>query len=242
MRLTKILITIGIALSLVVLPILPMGGADAATTYTYRYVTNYYSYGVPSQNAGNGATYNLYYDATTGKYYLVQKPSTGNWKPAPANPTTPAAPAKPVEEPKPTPTKPEPTQPVVGNSQFEQRVVELVNIERSKAGLKPLTYDAQLSQVAKLKSEDMRDKKYFSHTSPTYGSPFDMMKQFGISYRTAGENIAAGQTSPEQVVQAWMNSSGHRANILNGQYTQIGVGYAKGGSYGHYWTQMFIGK
>ena len=88
---------------------------------------------------------------------------------------------------------------------------------------------------------DMRDKKYFSHTSPTYGSPFDMMKNFGISYRSAAENIAAGQTTPQAVVQAWMNSSGHRANILSTN-TCIGVGYAKGGSYGYYWVQMFISK
>jgi len=89
---------------------------------------------------------------------------------------------------------------------------------------------------------DMRDKNYFSHQSPTYGSPFSMMKNFGISYRTAGENIAAGQQTPQEVVTAWMNSPGHRANILNKSFTHIGVGYAKGGSYGHYWTQMFIGK
>jgi uncharacterized YkwD family protein len=86
----------------------------------------------------------------------------------------------------------------------------------------------------------MIDKNYFSHTSPTYGSPFDMMKNFGITYSTAGENIAAGQATPKEVVNAWMNSEGHRKNILSSQFTEIGVGYAKGGSYGHYWTQMFI--
>ena len=84
----------------------------------------------------------------------------------------------------------------------------------------------------------MADNRYFSHTSPTYGSPFQMIKNFGISYRTAGENIAAGQRTPKAVVDAWMNSSGHRANILNASYTQIGVGYVASG---HYWTQMFIG-
>jgi len=96
--------------------------------------------------------------------------------------------------------------------------------------------------MARDKSADMRDHHYFSHQSPTYGSPFDMMKKYGISYTTAGENIAAGQTTPEEVVQAWMNSEGHRANILNPNYTAIGVGYVKGGSYGSYWTQDFIGK
>ena len=127
-------------------------------------------------------------------------------------------------------------------SQYELKVVELVNAERQKNGLKPLTIDEKLSQVARLKSADMRDNNYFSHQSPTYGSPFDMMKKFGISYRTAGENIAAGQRTPEAVVQAWMNSSGHRANILNANFTHIGVGYVQGDSYGTYWTQQFIGK
>ena len=89
------------------------------------------------------------------------------------------------------------------------------------------------------KSQDMHDKNYFSHTSPTYGSPFEMMKQFGIQYRTAGENIAKGQRSAQEVVNAWMNSAGHRANILNKNFTHIGVGYVADGNY---WTQMFIGK
>ncbi|OYD08313.1 CAP domain-containing protein [Paludifilum halophilum] len=124
---------------------------------------------------------------------------------------------------------------------IEQKVVELVNQERSKRGLKPLKADAELSAVARDKSQDMAENHYFSHQSPTYGSPFDMMKDYGIQYRTAGENIAAGQTSAEQVVQGWMNSDGHRKNILNPEFTTIGVGYVKGGSYGHYWTQMFTG-
>lgn len=127
-------------------------------------------------------------------------------------------------------------------SQYEQKVVELVNAERAKQGLKPLQVDPALAKVARMKSEDMRDNNYFSHQSPTYGSPFEMMKKFGISYKAAGENIAAGQKTPEAVVEAWMNSPGHRANILNPNYTHIGVGYAAGGSYGTYWTQMFIGK
>lgn len=121
---------------------------------------------------------------------------------------------------------------------YESEVVRLVNDKRSQNGLKPLAANWELSRVARYKSQDMVDKKYFSHTSPTYGSPFDMMRSFGISYRTAGENIAYGQKTPAEVVDAWMNSSGHRANILNASYTQIGVGYV---SNGNYWTQMFIG-
>ncbi len=125
---------------------------------------------------------------------------------------------------------------------IEQQVINLTNQERTKAGLKPLVADWELSRVARYKSMDMRDKNYFSHDSPTYGSPFTMMKNFGITYRSAGENIAAGQPTPQQVVQAWMNSPGHRQNILNASYTHIGVGYAKGGTRVHYWTQQFISK
>ncbi|WP_085834247.1 CAP domain-containing protein [Clostridium merdae] len=121
---------------------------------------------------------------------------------------------------------------------FEERVVELVNQERAKVGLKALKMNLKLSDVARVKSQDMHDKNYFSHTSPTYGSPFDMMKQFGITYRTAGENIAMGYRTPEAVMEGWMNSPGHKANILNSSYTEIGVGYVASGNY---WTQEFIG-
>lgn len=122
---------------------------------------------------------------------------------------------------------------------YEQEVIRLVNEIRAQNGLKALTYDWELGRVARYKSQDMKDNKYFSHTSPVYGSPFQMMKSFGISYRSAGENIAKGQATPQAVVNAWMNSSGHRANILNSSFTHIGVGYVADGKY---WTQMFIGK
>ena len=125
-----------------------------------------------------------------------------------------------------------------GVTAFESEVVRLVNEIRVQYGLKPLTENWELSRVARYNSQDMADNGYFSHTSPTYGSPFQMMKAFGLSYRAAGENIAYGQRSPQAVVDAWMNSSGHRANILNASYTQIGVGYVADG---RYWTQMFIG-
>ena len=125
---------------------------------------------------------------------------------------------------------------------IENQVIQLTNQERAKHGLKPLVADWELSRVARFKSADMRDKNYFSHTSPTYGSPFTMMQNFGVSYRSAGENIAAGQTTAQAVVTAWMNSPGHRENILKQSYTHIGVGYAQGGQQRHYWTQMFISK
>lgn len=121
---------------------------------------------------------------------------------------------------------------------FEEQVVALVNEQRAANGLNPLTLSTELSNVARTKSQDMHDHHYFAHESPTYGSPFDMLSSFGISYRAAGENIAMGYATPEAVMNAWMNSSGHRANILNASYTQIGVGYVADGNY---WTQEFIG-
>jgi len=129
--------------------------------------------------------------------------------------------------------------PVKEQASVEQEVVKLVNAERAKAGLAALQEDWELSRVANYKSQDMHDKKYFDHTSPTYGTPFTMMKNFGISYQSAGENIAMGQRSAQEVVTAWMNSDGHRANILNKNYTHIGIGYVADGNY---WTQMFIQK
>ncbi|MBO7209031.1 MAG: SafA/ExsA family spore coat assembly protein [Clostridia bacterium] len=120
---------------------------------------------------------------------------------------------------------------------FENEVIRLTNEVRVNNGLKPLTANWELSRVARYKSTDMQQNNYFSHTSPVYGTPFNMIKNFGISYKGAAENIAKGQKTPKDVVNAWMTSSGHRANILNPSYTQIGVGYAKTGNY---WTQMFI--
>ena len=122
---------------------------------------------------------------------------------------------------------------------YESEVIRLVNEVRRENGLKALTANWELSRVARYKSQDMLNKGYFSHTSPTYGTPFQMIKAFGLSYRTAGENIARGYPTPQAVVNGWMNSSGHRANILNASYTQIGVGYV---AQGNYWTQMFIGS
>ena len=121
---------------------------------------------------------------------------------------------------------------------YEQAVARLVNTVRTGRGLAPLRIRADLCRYARVKSQDMHDQGYFSHTSPTYGSPFDMMRSFGVSYRSAGENIAMGYSTPEAVVAAWMNSAGHRANILSANYTTLGVGYVEDGGY---WTQWFIG-
>lgn len=127
-----------------------------------------------------------------------------------------------------------------GETTQAQEVLKLVNQERSKQGLKALTLNTKLTSVANMKAKDMAVNNYFSHQSPTYGSPFQMLQQYGVSYSSAGENIASGQTSAQEVMNSWLNSSGHRANILNSNYTQLGVGYYKGGSYGTYWVQLFI--
>ena len=121
-------------------------------------------------------------------------------------------------------------------SNYANQVLTLVNSERSKAGLKPLKLNATLTKSAQAKSQDMHDKKYFDHNSPTYGTPFQMMSKFGYKYSYAGENIAMGQKTPKEVMDAWMNSAGHKANILNSNYTEIGIGYVADGNY---WTQQF---
>ncbi|MFJ5714471.1 CAP domain-containing protein [Neobacillus sp. NPDC093127] len=147
--------------------------------------------------------------------------------------------AKPVPQQSTTAQQIKTTQSTSAISAQEQKVVDLTNQERAKNGLPALKVDLTLSKMAHEKSRDMSANGYFSHTSPTYGSPFDMMKKYGITYRYAGENIAMGQRTPEEVVKAWMNSEGHRKNILNPNYNYIGVGYV---SQGNYWTQEFIGK
>ncbi|QXM06426.1 CAP domain-containing protein [Crassaminicella indica] len=121
----------------------------------------------------------------------------------------------------------------------EQQMFNLINKERTKKGLKPLTLDISVTNVARLKSQDMIDNNYFSHNSPTYGSPFDMLKQFGIKYLSAGENIA-GNPSVKNAHTSLMNSEGHRRNILNPNFTHIGIGIKNGGKYGKIYTQMFI--
>ena len=136
-----------------------------------------------------------------------------------------------------TETTTETTTSTVDNS-VASKLLNLVNKARNENGLSSLTLNSSLSNVAQKKAEDMKNNNYFSHTSPTYGSPFDMIKSFGINYKTAGENIAKGQKTAEEVFNAWMNSSGHRANILNKNFTQMGIGYTSGNTY---WSQMFIG-
>lgn len=123
----------------------------------------------------------------------------------------------------------------------EKEVFDLINKQRTNNGLAALKNDSEVQRVARIKAQDMVDNNYFSHTSPTYGSPFDMLKSFKISYKTAGENIA-GNSSNSNAVTAWMNSSGHKANILNSNFNYTGIGVVSSPKYGKMYVQLFIGK
>lgn len=122
---------------------------------------------------------------------------------------------------------------------FIADVIDLTNEVRRRNGLPPLIADMSLQKAAQLKSEDMAQAHDLSHQSSTYGSPFEMLQDFGIEYEVAAENITQGQVSPQEVMDSWMASPGHRQNILNEDITHIGVGYVTSG---HYWTQLFIKK
>ncbi|GAE89550.1 CAP domain-containing protein [Acetivibrio straminisolvens] len=188
--------------------------------------------------------------AVSSKYIKQQGTTTGTTTAKkPTKTSAPKAPAATPVKVSPAPTtaaKPGSTAqatstPVAGLNADEQRTLELINKERTKAGLEPLKIDAELQKVARLKAQDMVEKNYFSHQSPTYGSPFDMMRQFDINFRTAGENIAGNRTV-EGAVQAWMNSEGHRKNILNANFNYTGIGVVESPQYGKMFVQMFIGK
>jgi uncharacterized YkwD family protein len=165
----------------------------------------------------------------SGKYVKPYYPPNSQPAPKPA-----------PQNPAPTPA-PAPEQPDGQISAEAQKILDLANAERAKVGAQPLKVDMKVMEVANLKAKDMVEKNYFSHTSPTYGSPFDMLKQFGVSYKYAGENLA-GNTSAERAHNAWMNSEGHRKNILNPNYNYIGIGIADSPKYGKIYVQMFIGR
>lgn len=131
--------------------------------------------------------------------------------------------------------------PVSGISQDEQSLLNLINKARADAGVDALQFDADLMKDARLKAKDMADNNYFSHQSPTYGSPFDMMKQFGISFKSAGENIAGNQ-SVDGAFKAWMSSEGHKKNILNENFNYCGIGIVNSQTYGKILVQQFIAK
>ena len=218
-RMNKLMITGFTVIGLLVSGIVPALAATTYTTTTYRY----YSYGTYSTRYG-------YYQPTTPTRPTV---------PAPRPTPTPAPAPIPTPAPKPTPA---PTPAPSGSLAAEEtKMVNLVNQARMGQGVRPLTVNQQLTGLARLKSQDMVNKNYFGHTSPTYGSPFDMMRNAGVNFSAGGENIAGAATT-ESAHQSLMNSPGHRANILNPSFNQIGIGIASGTVYGKIFTQMFIGN
>ena len=172
------------------------------------------------------------------KYLCPNATPAGTSKPTAAPTATPKPSATPV--PTAAPTAAPTANPGSAASELEAQMVDLINAERAKAGVSALAIDSKVTEVARLKSQDMIDKGYFSHTSPTYGSPFAMLKSFGVSYRAAGENIAMNR-SMTSAHTALMNSSGHRQNILSASYSRIGVGIVTDARGYLYITQMFIG-
>lgn len=123
----------------------------------------------------------------------------------------------------------------------EKEVLNLVNQKRQEEGLEPLQIDDDVQNLCRLKAKEMVEKSYFSHTSPTYGSTFEMIKNEKISYKVAGENIA-GNSENSKAVDAWMNSENHKANILNRSYNYTGVAVVSSPKYGKIYVQIFIGR
>lgn len=216
--------------------IFPAFGANYNNTiYSTKNNTNYVL-----KSGSYNTKYKVYtyrFNPNTGNWsiYNPTKPSTpSNPNPAPSNPSTPSTPS-------PAPSTPS-TPPTSSNlSAEESKMVSLVNQERMNQGINPLSVNSVLTTLARQKSQDMVNNNYFSHTSPTYGSPFQMMQKAGVTYKTAGENLAGAQTTAS-AHQNLMNSPGHRANILNSSFTEIGIGVISGSAYGNIYTQMFIGR
>lgn len=221
-RTSKLALIMILVISLLVMGIVP------ALAYTNYYSTKY-STGQKYYST-NGSYSTKYY------YYYRNRPSA-----KPTQPSIPTQPTQPTQPTNPAPTTPTTPAPSTGLTADEAQMVNLVNQARTGQGVKALSVNSQLVTLARRKSQDMVDKNYFSHTSPTYGSPFDMMKNAGVKYSTAGENIA-GAATVQSAHQSLMNSPGHRANILNSSFTQIGIGIVSGSRYGKMFTQMFIGN
>lgn len=177
----------------------------------------------------------IFVGSKTGSPDLRPQPEP---KPQPKPQPQPEPEPQPQPQPEPAP-QPEPDQSAGANAD-EQTMLGLVNQERAKAGLKALQMDSNLVKLARMKARDMIDMGYFSHNSPTYGSPFDMMKTYGIRYSYAGENLA-GAPTVSSAHTSLMNSPGHRANILNANYSKVGIGVVNGGPYGKMLVQMFTG-
>lgn len=172
-----------------------------------------------------------------------QEPSQPETPEEPQEPSQPETPEEPQQPSQSETTPPEDnsgseTDSEIDVAAWEQEVFDLVNQIREENGLEPFVYNETLAETARAHSQDMIDRNFFDHTNPDGKSPFDRMRDNGLSYSMAAENIAMGYPSPEAVVEGWMNSDGHRANILGG-CEELGVGLALGGSYGYYWTQCF---
>jgi uncharacterized YkwD family protein len=227
-------------IALLLLAILPATAAALNTTHgsvrTTLHSSGYYV-GYPTTLGNYGQTYGT---PTTYYYYYTPSTGTGTYTPPTTTPKPTPAPA-PTPKPAPTPTTPPTSGGTSGLTSQEATMFGLVNQERAKAGLQSYKVDLKLVDVARKKVKDMIDHNYFGHTSPTYGSPFDMMKKAGISYFYAGENLAAN-TSVQAAHQALMNSSGHRANILNPNFNYIGIGILGSSTYPVMVAQEFVGR
>jgi uncharacterized protein YkwD len=130
-----------------------------------------------------------------------------------------------------------------GNSVLEKEtLLQIINAERKKAGLRPFLLDKELTEIAQKKSMDMKEKQYVAHKSPTYGNPTEMIRSFQIPVRSVRENIGAGEESASAIFNTWMNSQPNRENLLQKTATHIGIGYAEGGLHGHYWALLIIEK
>ena len=212
-------------------PININGKYDEATQFAVMLFQNRYKTG-PSTGVADPKTYQAIVDA-----YEAAKKKT---QPQPAPNPQPAPQPKPQPQPAPNP-QPQPAPVPADLTAEEKQMVQLVNQERQKQGLPALQVDMKLQGVARAKAQDMVTNGYFSHTSPTYGSPFEMMRAFGVSYRTAAENIGQ-HWSVTGAHQMFMNSAGHRANIMNASYTHVAIGIVQGGPSGKVFVQMFIQK
>lgn len=198
-------------------------------------VNDWYAVKLPDNQIGFVPTNECKPIVDDGKPDVGKTPTTPGKTPTPGPGTTPAPDQ---------PTTPPDTTTGGGAKALtgqENEMLRLVNEARKANGVKPLQVDTEVTNVARTKSQDMIDNNYFSHNSPTYGSPFDMLKSFGIKYVAAGENIA-GNSSVKGAHDALMKSEGHRKNILNPDFTHIGIGIKKGGQYGNMFTQLFISK
>ncbi len=167
---------------------------------------------------------------------LLERLCNGQLPETPDCPETPDAPITP-DVPT-TPDVPDSSEDEANVHPYVLKVVELVNKERKSAGLNPVTLNTDATTAAQVRAEE--SSVFFSHTRPNGTSFATALKDAGVSYRSCGENIAWGQKTPEQVMEGWMNSTGHRANILNASYTEIGVGFYQNASGVNYWSQLFI--